>query len=92
VINVTAPFTRGSAGLGPCPGINFEKVTHQQHPQLQQKLADAGLDLMHLECFIWYATTGHKQMNGIQLHSYLFNSPVQVVAGAVDGDPNSTST
>jgi predicted mannosyl-3-phosphoglycerate phosphatase (HAD superfamily) len=67
-------------------------VTHQQRRQLQQKLADAGLDLMHLERFIGYASNGQKQMNGNQLHSYLFNSPVQAVAGAGDGDPNSPST
>ena len=73
-------------------GINCDKVTHQQHQQLQQKLADAGLDLMHLERFIGYASTGQKQMNGNQLHSYLFNSPVQAVAGAADGDPNSPAT
>jgi hypothetical protein len=52
-------------------GINCDKVTHQQRQQLQQKLADAGLDLMHLERFIGYASTGQKQMNGNQLHSYL---------------------
>jgi hypothetical protein len=74
-------------------GINAEKVTHQQRQQLQQKLADAGLDLMHLERFIGYATNGQKQkMNGNQLHSYLFNSPVQAVAGAADGDPNNPAT
>jgi hypothetical protein len=73
-------------------GINCDKVTHQQRQQLQQKLADAGLDLMHLERFIGYVSTGQKQMNGNQLHSYLFNSPVQAVAGAADGDPNSPST
>jgi hypothetical protein len=73
-------------------GINCDKVTHQQRQQLQQKLADAGLDLMHLEQFIGYTSTGHKQMNGNQLHSYLFNSPVQAVAGATDGDPNSPSS
>ncbi len=73
-------------------GINCDKVTHQQRQQLQQKLADAGLDLMHLERFIGYASTGQKQMNGNQLHSYLFNSPVQAVAGAADGDPNSPAT
>ena len=73
-------------------GINCEKVTHQQRQQLQQKLADAGLGLMHLERFIGYATNGQKQMNGNQLNSYLFNSPVQAVAGAADGDPNSPAT
>jgi hypothetical protein len=73
-------------------GINCDKVTHQQRQQLQQKLVDAGLDLMHLERFIGYASTGQKQMNGNQLHSYLFNSPVQAVADAADGDPNSPST
>jgi hypothetical protein len=73
-------------------GIHCDKVTHQQRQQLQQKLADAGLDLMHLERFIGYASNGQKQMNGNQLHSYLFNSPVQAVAGAADGDPNSPST
>jgi hypothetical protein len=73
-------------------GINADKVTHQQRQQLQQKLADAGCDLMHLERFIGYAGNGQKQMNGNQLHSYLFNSPVQAVAGAADGDPNNPAT
>jgi hypothetical protein len=73
-------------------GINCDNVTYQQRQQLQQKLADAGLDLMHLERFIGYASNGQKQMNGNQLHLYLFNSPVQAVAGAADGDPNSPST
>jgi hypothetical protein len=73
-------------------GINCDEVTHQQRQQLEQKLADAGLDLMHLERFIGYASNGQKQMNGNQLHSYLFNSPVQAVSGAADGDPNSPST
>jgi hypothetical protein len=59
--------------------INCDKVTHQQRQQLQQKLVDAGLDLMHLERFIRYASNGQKQMNGGQLHSYLFNSPVHAV-------------
>jgi hypothetical protein len=72
-------------------GINCDKVTHQQRQQLQQKLADAGFDLMHLERFIGYASNGQKQMNGNQLHSYLFNSPIQAVAGAADGGPNSLS-
>jgi hypothetical protein len=72
--------------------INCNEVTHQQRQQLQQKLADAGLDLMHLERFIGYASNGQKQMNGNRLHSYLFNFPVQVVAGAVDGDPNNPSS
>jgi hypothetical protein len=66
-------------------GINCEKVSHQQRQQLQQKLADAGLDLMHLERIIGYDSNGQRQMNGNQLHSYLFNSLVQA-------DPNSPST
>jgi hypothetical protein len=76
-------------------GIICDKVTHQQRQQLQQKLADAGLNLMHLERFIRYASNGQKQMNGNQLHSYLFDSPVQAVADGADGadgDPNSPST
>jgi hypothetical protein len=72
--------------------INCDKLTHQHCQQLQQKLADAGLNLMHLEHFIWYASTGQKQMYGNQLHSYHFNSPVQAVAGAADGDHSSPST
>jgi hypothetical protein len=67
-------------------------VTHQQRQQLQQKLADAGLDLMHLERFIGYASNGQKQMNGNQLHYYPFNSLVRVVTGAADGGPNCPST
>jgi hypothetical protein len=67
-------------------------VTHQQQQQFQQKLPDAGLDLMHSERFIGYATNGQKQMNGNKLHSYLFNSPVPAVVGVADGDPNSPST
>jgi hypothetical protein len=43
-------------------GINCDKVTHQQRQKLQQKLADACLDLMHLERFIRYASNGQKQM------------------------------
>jgi hypothetical protein len=73
-------------------GINCDKVTHQQRQQLQQKLADAGLDLMQLERFIGYVSNGQKQMNGNQLHFYLFNSPVQTVAGAANGNLNSLST
>jgi hypothetical protein len=74
-------------------GINAKKVIHQQQQQLKQKFANARLDLMHLKRFIGYATIGQKQMNGTnQLHSYLFNSPVQAVAGATDGDPNNPST
>ncbi len=45
-------------------GINCDKVTHQQRQQVQQKLADTGLDLMHSERFIGYASNGQKQMNG----------------------------
>ena len=49
-------------------GINAENVTHQQQQQqLQPKLVDAGLDLIHLERFIGHATNGQKQMNGNQL-------------------------
>jgi hypothetical protein len=49
---------------------------------------------MQLERFIGYATKNEqKQMNGNHLHSYLFNSPVQAIAGAADGDDlNSPST
>jgi hypothetical protein len=57
-------------------GINCDKVTHQQRQQVQQKLADTGLDLMHSERFIGYASNGQKQMNGNQLHSYIFSTPL----------------
>jgi hypothetical protein len=50
IIPNTPPLLRILIGIPPS--------THQQRQQLQQKLADASLDLMHLERFIGYASTG----------------------------------
>jgi hypothetical protein len=65
-IQIGMPYSRLLASM-------LKNLTHQQQQQLQQKLTDAGLNLMQLKRFIGYASSnGQKQMNGNQLHFIFF--------------------
>jgi hypothetical protein len=69
-------------------GIWCNKVTHQNHGQVQQWFSDLGCPLDTIERFIGYAGMGQKQMNLRQKDSYLHTPHVQPVCGAAYGGLN----